>query len=222
MKLSLKQFEVLNVTSAAPHNYSLPISNRRKMENVDGKLDFLISNSGKEISFARGRFTADFLNLLLKLLKYYVWFISHKVNNMRELIHNFPTFIILDIYDDSVRLTIDEWMRERLKELERAARASIVCPPESKFLKQHCRRTSEVASGVFVGRFKESIDVLMGEAEALSARSCFSYLRNGSKYFDGCSSPADERSIVHHPKKKFWASDVREKKVLLSLMTSSI
>lgn len=36
------------------------------------------------------KFTADFSLLLLKLLKYYVWFISHKVNNMRELIHNFP------------------------------------------------------------------------------------------------------------------------------------
>lgn len=92
---------------------------------------------------------------------------------MRELIHNFPTFIILDIYDDSVSRAIDEWTRERLKELERAARASIVCPPENKSLKQHCRRTSEVASGVFVRRFKESIDLLIGEAEALSARSCF-------------------------------------------------
>lgn len=44
-------------------------------------------------------FTADFSLPLFKLLKYYVWFISHKVNNMRELIHK---FIILDISDDSV------------------------------------------------------------------------------------------------------------------------
>lgn len=150
----------------------------RKKHNIENLISAIAFFSGEGNGILR---TSPLILRLLsrELLKYYVWFISHKANNVRELIHKSSL---------SKRWRLS-WL---LSDCEKGC--ALECPRTEKF--------DKVANGVaFVSDLRNQS--LVDDGLKHVPKAVFLVPKSGSKYFDGFASLKGPL-VVHHPIKSVF------------------